>query len=84
MKVKVKIISQYPVYETAQVTLYTTPWQTYSIKHHLGSSGKHSAMLQLIRLLKYTYPPLPIARYSVIKPSELEQCRVDKLAQSLT
>ena len=29
----------------------------------------------------YTYPPLSIARYSFIQLSELEQCRVNKLAQ---
>ena len=29
----------------------------------------------------YTYPPLSIARYSFIQLSELEQCRVKKLAQ---
>ena len=29
----------------------------------------------------YTYPPLPIARFSLIQLSELEQCRVNKLVQ---
>ena len=29
----------------------------------------------------YTYPPLSIARYSFIQLSELEQCRVNKLAR---
>ena len=39
--------------------LYTTPWQTFSIKHHLNFSGKHSAMLQLIHVgCSYKYPPL--------------------------
>ena len=39
-------------------------------------------MLQLMREgWSYTYPPLSIARYSCIQLSELEQCRVKKLAQ---
>ena len=39
-------------------------------------------MLQLMRNgCSYTYPPLSIARYSVIQLRELEQCRVNKLAQ---
>ena len=41
-----------------------------------------SHMLQLMRDgCSYTYPPLSIARYSFIQLSELEQCRVKKLAQ---
>ena len=41
-----------------------------------------SRMLQLMREgCSYTYPPLSIARYSFIQLSELEQCRVKKLAQ---
>ena len=39
-------------------------------------------MLQLMHEgCSYTYPPLYIARYSFIQPSELEQCRVKKIAQ---
>ena len=39
-------------------------------------------MLQLMREGgSYTHPPLSIARYSFIQLSELEQCRVTKLAQ---
>ncbi|KAK2190568.1 hypothetical protein NP493_75g00010 [Ridgeia piscesae] len=39
-------------------------------------------MLQLMREgCSYTYPPLSIARYSFIQLSELEQCRVKKLAE---
>ena len=39
-------------------------------------------MLQLMREgCLYTYPPLSIARYSFVQLSELEQCRVKKLAQ---
>ena len=39
-------------------------------------------MLQLMRVgYSYTYPPLSIARYSFIQLSELEQCRVKKIAQ---
>ena len=44
------------------------PWQTCSLRHHFGFSGKHPAiMLQLMREgCSYTYPPLSIARYSSI------------------
>ena len=39
-------------------------------------------MLQLKREgCSYIYPPLSMARYSIIQLSELEQCRVKKLAQ---
>ena len=42
-----------------------------------------SHMLQLMHKgCSYTYPPLSTARYSFIQLSELEQCRVKKLAQS--
>ena len=38
-------------------------------------------MLQLMREgCSYTYPPLSIVRYSFIQLSELEQCRVKKVA----
>ena len=64
-------IAQYPVLRIAQST-FTLPWQTCSIKHHLNFSREGRS---------YTYPPLSIARYSFIQLSELEQCRVNKLAQ---
>ena len=39
-------------------------------------------MLQLmLEDCSYTYPPLSIVRYSFIQLSELDQCRVKKLAQ---
>ena len=39
-------------------------------------------MLQLMReSCLYTYPPLSVARYSFKQLSEIEQCRVKKLAQ---
>ena len=39
-------------------------------------------MLQLMQEgCSYTYPPLSVARYSFMQLSELEQCRVKKLAQ---
>ena len=52
------------------------PSQTCSIKYLLNLSGKHPA------ICSYPYPPLCIARYSFIKLSELEQCRVKKLAHN--
>ena len=36
------------------------------------------------RLFVLKYPPLSIAKYSFLQLSELEQCRVNKLAQGLT
>ena len=39
-------------------------------------------MIQLMHEgCSYTYPPVSIARFSFIQLSELEQCRVKKLAQ---
>ena len=76
-------IAQYPVLRTAQSTLYFTSLadlfnQTPSQLFWEASSH----MLQLMRKgCSYTYPPLSIARYSFIQLSELEQCRVKKLAQ---
>ena len=44
-----------------------------------------SHMLQLMRKgCSYSYPPLSIARYSFIKLSELEQCRMKHLLMILT
>ena len=76
-------ITQYPVLRIKFKVLYTLPpWQTFSIKHHLGFSGCQSHMLQLMREgCLYIYPPLSIARYSFIQLGELEQCRMKKLAQ---
>ena len=42
-------VAQYPTLRIGQSALHFTPWQTCSIEHHLGFSGKHSAMRQLIR-----------------------------------
>ena len=61
-------------------TLYfpDRPVQSNTVSTSLGSH-----MPQLIcEGCLYTYPPLSIARYSFIQLSELEQCRVKKLAQS--
>ena len=52
-------IAQYPVHRTAQSALHFTPWQTCSFQGHLNFSGKHSAMLQLLREdYSFTFPPL--------------------------
>ena len=51
-------------------------WQTCSIRHHLNFSRKHPAICYNL-----CCPPLSIARYSFIQLSELEQCRVKKLAE---
>ena len=57
-------------------------WQTCSIEQHLDFSGKHSALLQLVCEDILIYPPLSIARYSIIQLTELEQCRVNEFTQS--
>ena len=76
-------IAQYPVLRTIQracnftslTDLFTqTPFRL------LWEASSH--MLQIMRKgCSYTYPPLSIVRYSFIELSELEQCRVIKLAQ---
>ena len=76
-------IAQYSILRIAQSASHFTSLtklfnQTQS--QLLWKASSH--MLQLMReVCLYTYPPLSIARYSVIQLSELEQCRVKKLAQ---
>ena len=84
--VKVKAssyITQYPVLRIAQSALYFTSLKDLFIQKPsrlLWEASSH--MLQLMREgCSYTYPPLPIARYSLIQLSELEQCREKQLAQ---
>ena len=76
-------IAQYPVLRTIQSTLHFTSLTdlfTQSPSQLLWEASSH--MLQLLHEgCSYTYPPLSIARYSFIQLSELEQCRVKKLAQ---
>ena len=81
-KVKVSsCIAQYPVLRTVQSALHLTSLTdlfTQTPSRLLWEASSH--MLQLMREgCSYTYPPLSIARYSQL--SELEQCRVKKLAQ---
>ena len=82
-KVKVSFyIAQYPVHRTAQsaFTHYFPgrPVQSNTISTSVRSIQPHAT----INVRKaHTYPPLSIARYSFIQLSELEQCRVNKLAQ---
>ena len=49
----------------------------------LWEASSHTA-INTWRLFIYKHPPLFISRYSFILLSELEQCRVTKLAQGLT
>ena len=76
-------IAQYPVLSIAQSALHFTSLTdlfTQTPSRLLWEASSH--MLQLMREgCLYTYPPLSIARYSFIQLSELEQCRVKKLAQ---
>ena len=41
-------IAQYPVLKIDEGSLHFTPWQTCSIEHHLGFSGKYPITLQLM------------------------------------
>ncbi|KAK2185279.1 hypothetical protein NP493_241g06051 [Ridgeia piscesae] len=79
-------IAQYPVLRTVQSALHFTSLAhlfTQTPSRLLGEASSH--MLKLMREgCSYTYPPLSIARYSFIQLSELEQCRVNKIAQVLT
>ena len=76
-------IAQYPVLRTVQSALSFTSLTdlfTQTPSRLLWDASSH--MLQLMREgCSYTYPSLSIARYSFIQLSELEQCRVKKLAQ---
>ena len=76
-------IAQYPVLRTVQSALHFTSLTdlfTQTPSRLLWEASSH--MLQLMREgCSYTYPPLSIVRYSFIQLSELEQCRVKKLAQ---
>ena len=76
-------ITQYPVLRTVQSTLHFSSLIdlfTRTPSRLLWEASSH--MLQLMREgCSYTYPLLSIARYSFIQLSELEQCRVTKLAQ---
>ena len=76
-------IAQYPVLRTAQSALHFTSLTdlfTQTPSRLLWEASSH--MLQLMREgCSYTYPPPSVARCSFIQLSELEQCRVKKLAQ---
>ena len=76
-------IAQYPVFRTVQSALHLTSLTdlfTQTPSRLLWEASSH--MLQLMREgCSYTYPPLSIVSYSFIQRSELEQCRVKKLAQ---
>ena len=76
-------IPQYPVLRTVQNALHFTSLTdlfTQTPSRLLWEVSSHT--LQLMREgCAYTYPPLSTVRYSFIKLSELEQCRVKQLAQ---
>ena len=76
-------IAQYPVLRTVQSALHFTSQTdmfTQTPFRLLWEASSH--VLQLMREgCSYTYPPLSIVRHSFMQLSELEQCRVKKLAQ---
>ena len=76
-------IAQYSVLRTIQSALHFTSLTdlfTQTPFRLLWEASSH--MVQLMREgCSYTYPPRSIVRYSFIQLSELEQCRVKKLAQ---
>ena len=76
-------IAQYPILRTVQSALHfpsLTDLFTQTPPRLLWEVSSH--MLQFMREgCSYTYPPLSIVRYSFIQLSELEQCRMKKLAR---
>ena len=82
-RVKKRSIVQYPVLRTVQSALHFTSLTdlfTQTPSRLLWEASSH--MQQLMREgCSYIYPPLSIAMYSFIQLSELEQCRLKKLAQ---
>ena len=73
-----------PQDRSKRFTLYFTDRPVHSDTNS-ASLGSISHMLQLMHEgCSYPYPPLSIARYSFIQLSELEQCRVKKLAQGFS
>ena len=79
-------IAQYPVFRTVQSALHFTSLTLTDLFTQTPSRLLWEASSHLLQLMRegcsYTYPPLSIARYSFIQLSELEQCRVKKLAQN--
>ena len=75
--------TQYPVLRTVQNALHFTSLTdlfTQTPARLLWEASSH--MLQLMREgCLYTFPLVSIARYSFTQLSELEHCRVKKLAQ---
>ena len=75
-------IAQNPVPRTVQSASHPTSLTDLFTQAPFRISAS-SHMPQLMREgCSYTYPPLSIHRYSFIQLSELEQCRLKKLAQS--
>ena len=76
-------IAQYPILRISQSALHFTSHSdifNQTPSQLLWEASSH--MLQLMcKGCLYTHPPLSIARYSFIQLSELEQCRVKKLAE---
>ena len=76
-------IAQYPVPRTVPSALHFTSLTdlfTHTPFRIFWEASSHT--LQLVREgCSYTYAPLSIIRYSFIQLSELEQCRVKKVAQ---
>ena len=65
--------------EPAQSALHFTPC---SFQRHPDLSGKHSSTLQLLRDdCSFTYPPVSVTRYSIIRFSELWQRGVNEIAK---
>ena len=59
-------------------------WLVFTSSSHTPGTQSSATLQLMCECCLYTYPPLSIARYSFIQLSELEQCRVKKLAQGLS
>ena len=77
VKVRVKInyyVARHLILRIAQCVYTLLRGRLFSIRHHLAFTGRHPATMQLPGEDKY--PPMSIARYSFIQPSELDQWKV--------
>ena len=81
IKLKVRsYIKRYPV-----LALFKAPTHpaVYSFQSQLNFSGKHTATLQLLHEeYLFTYPPLPLAYYSLVRLNEMKQRVVKEIVQA--
>ena len=58
------------------------PWLTCCFRHQLDFSGKHSSPAAITsQYFSFIFPPLSIAKYSIIRRSQLGHCGENNNAQ---